>query len=298
MPNDGQWHLLYLDVSVHGDTTQATCQVEFAASGVYDIDAFSARDVAAFTGTTTAAYRMDYLRGTDFERYLTAEEVCDAGTAAADSASLYGRREAVVSNPDIIAWNADAIAWAKAYFERAAVLLSRPRVELLHESAQAPSPGEASLIRISGSGNDIPDAFLSRAAYAWTDSRLAVSLEMTSERPTLAKILKSLSVNGSGSASSIAAVAQAGAASGAGSGGIANPIPVSVLTRDDFAASGAAYTLTQVYDGKSALLVFGDGVLQLDYAFAGGAVTLGSSVNPASFQRVSVVYSTSPAVAM
>ncbi|BDI27981.1 hypothetical protein CCAX7_000320 [Capsulimonas corticalis] len=221
IPNDGAWHYISMDVTAHGDAASATIGLSFGSAGVYDIDCISVRDSAAGD---------EFLRGANFEKYVVAEDTSLTGVSAAAALSFttYGRRESVVSNPDIVTWNGDAKAWAGAYFTRNAVPLRRDRVELIHEHTQAPSPGEGTQVRVSGTAAaDITD-WPARAQYTWSKATLAVSLELSNERPTVAKLLRSRSGSssgtGSGGASSIAAVG-----SGTG-GGVTTPVPTPVAS--------------------------------------------------------------------
>ncbi|MCW3060591.1 MAG: hypothetical protein JWQ02_2412 [Capsulimonas sp.] len=202
IPNNGTWVKLYKDVTAHNNAASAMTTVSFAVGGTYDVDYISCRDAAADSD--------DFLRGSDFERYITAEEVCTALSAQALSAATYGRREAVISNSDIIDWNANGKAWAKAQFDRGALPMKRDRVDLTHEHDQTPRPGEGTLIRISGLASaDIQD-WAARVQYTWARQALTVSLELSNERPSIAKLLKareaSASSSGGGSASAVAAV--------------------------------------------------------------------------------------------
>lgn len=204
IPNDGAWVLVKQDVSAHGDVATATACLCFGQAGVYDVDAFQLRDTAAGD---------EFLRGDQFERYVTAEEVSDPGSDAYNSFATYGRQEAVIDNKDIVNWNADAIQWAKALFQRRAVPLARPNVELTHEPSQIVSPGEGMQVRISGLKADLQD-WCAKATYTWRQMMLAIRMDLSDERPTMAKLLSNLNAGGGGSTSSIAAVARGGANGG------------------------------------------------------------------------------------
>ncbi|MEO7718729.1 MAG: LamG-like jellyroll fold domain-containing protein [Capsulimonas sp.] len=208
--NDGEWTKFAIEMTTHGDGSTATLQPTFGASGVYDIDCVSLRDSAAGE---------EFLRGEAFELYVTAEGVCDPDTPAYDSFETYGRRESVVSNEDIVVWNDDARAWAKAQLERSAVPVLRSRVELTHEHFLEPAPGDGKQVRISGlSGPDIQE-WPARVEYRWGRGALSISLELSAEAPTLAKLLKAREASsGSGSGS--------GSVSSSGSGGgVSTPVP-------------------------------------------------------------------------
>lgn len=122
-------------------------------------------------------------------------------------------------------WSADAKQWAKAYFERNAVPLRRPRVDLIDEQTQIISPGEGGQVRLSGLKADLQD-WCAKASYEWSSGHLAVSLDLSNERPTWAKLLSNLSAGSAGSASGIAAAARQGAAAGSGGGGTSTPAPI------------------------------------------------------------------------
>ena len=248
IPNNGTWQWIYEDVTAHGDAASATCQVAFSADGTYDIDGFTARDVAAGESGIDPA-TANYLRSSKFERYVRAEDICAGGSDPANSAATYGRRESIVSNKDIVDWNSDSLAWAIAYFEKNAVPVNRNRVELLHEPSQIPSPGEGTKVQISGLAVADILEWPSRIQYTWGRSVLAVSLELSNERPTLAKLLKQISnaSNSSGSASSIAAV----------SAGTTTPAALSPAT---------VSTLGGVIVGAG-LNVAGDGTISLAFTF-------------------------------
>lgn len=212
VPNDGQWHFVFLDISAHGDADTATTQATLGASGWYDFDGFTARDRQAGEGADPAdplgAYT--FLRGANFEIYVTAEQVCTsssaADVAAASSFARYGRQEGVFKNEQIVDWNADARAWAAAQFDRIAVPLDRPQVVLDHEAVQVPTPGSGKQVSVAGTQRLVQD-WCARAAYAWAKMKLTVTLDLDSTRPTWAKLLLNLGSGGGGSsASSIAAV--------------------------------------------------------------------------------------------
>lgn len=225
IPNDGAWHFVYKDISAHGDADTATTQLTFSASGWYDVDGATARDRQAGEGDDPADVlgAATFLRGASFEKYVTAEAVCLSGSAAdvaaATSFATYGRREAVVSNDQIVDWNADARQWAAAFFGRSAVPLDRPQCVLNHEPVQKVSPGDGTQVRVSGLTADVqhPDLqdWCPKALYQWARQVLGLVLDMSSERPTWAKLLLNINSSGGGSASSIA--------SGGGGGGSTTP---------------------------------------------------------------------------
>ena len=220
IPNDGAWHFVHIDISAHGDADTATSQLTFFASGWYDVDGATARDAQAGEGSDAAdpLGLNTFLRGSNFEKYVTAESVCtsgsDADIAAAASFSLYGRQEAPVSNDQIIDWNPDAIQWAAAYFGRVAVPLDRPQAILDHEPVQIVSPGDGKQVRISGvtvdptkllqGKGDLQD-WCPKATYLFSKMKLGLTLDLSSERPTWAKLLLNINASGGGgNASSIA----------------------------------------------------------------------------------------------
>ncbi len=222
IPNDALWHFVYQDVSAHGDAASATVGLTFGTGGVYDVDGWTARDRQAGEGADPADPLgvQTFLRGTNFEIYVTAEQVCPVGSDAYNSFAIYGRQEAVVSNDQIVDWNADAKQWAAAYLGRVAVPLVRPQVQLDHEPARRPNPGQGTQVRISGTATDLTD-WCAKTRYAWAKLLLGVTLEMSSDRPTWAKLLLGInSGGGGGSASSIAAVAKGG-----GGGSTTTPAP-------------------------------------------------------------------------
>ncbi len=233
VPNDGQWHFCFLDISAHGDADTATTQATIAASGWYDFDGFTARDAQAGEGGAPSDPLgvQTFLRGADFEIYVTAEQVCTSGSAAdalaSASASLYGRQEGVVKNDQVVGWNPDSVQWAAAYFGRVAVPVDRPQVQLDHEPVQMPSPGSGKQVRVSGLRPDaqgIQD-WCAKAAYAWAKMKLSVSLDLDSTRPTWAKLLLNIgAAGGGGSAGAIAAVA------GGGGGGTSTPAAAPVTS--------------------------------------------------------------------
>ena len=229
VPNDGQWHLVTVSISAHGDAASATIQAAFGASGVYDIDGFFARDAAAVVTAAQEPQAANYLRGADFERYVTAEAVCTSGSAAdvaaAASYSTWSRREAALTNDQIVDWTADAQSYLQAWFQRSAVLLSRPRVELTGQFAPIPLPGDGTQIAVSGTGADIPAQWCSHAAFVFRQASLDVTLDLSNERPTWAKLLKAAQASGGSASSSFGAGAgsSVGAPSGAGQTGASTP---------------------------------------------------------------------------
>lgn len=209
VPNDGLWHLVMVSVSAHGDASTATMQAEFGASGVYDLDGFFVRDAAAPITAAQDPLTANYLRGADFERYVTAESVCISGSAAdaaaTASAQTWGRREAALTNDQVIDWTPDAQGYLQAWFQRNAVLLQRPKVELIGETRQVVLPGDGLQVAISGTGKDLTPQWCSHASYKFSKSSLDVSLDLSNERPTLAKMLKAGQASGGSASSSVGA---------------------------------------------------------------------------------------------
>jgi hypothetical protein len=275
IPNDGNWHFVYEDISVTGDTVIAIGQLAMWSSDWYDVDGWTARDVAANDGAdpstglapSATAAAIDpattgYLRGTTFEATLDVENasVIAAGlsTLAQGAIAAYGRRDQVVSNENIVALNGQAFSWVAAWLNQFAVLLGRTRVDLADEQVQQPNPGTASLVRVSGSGNDIADQYATRTAYTWS-GKLAVSLELTTQRPTLDKLLLTAALANSSSGASSTGAALAASSSGSPSGGGSSP-PLTMQV-DSFAVAGLGpYGLTQTPDGKVCIVATDAGV--------------------------------------
>lgn len=290
VPNDGQWHFVSLMVSAHGDVDTATAQATLAASGWYDFDGFTARDSQAGEGQDPADPLgvQTFLRGTDFETYVTAEEVCPAGSEAANSFSIYGRQEAVVNNDQVVDWNADAIQWAAAELSRIAVPLERPQVSLDHEPYQVPTPASGKQVRVSGIARDVQD-WCARAAYTWAKMKLSVMLDLDSTRPTFAKLLLNLGATGGGNSAS----ATGAVAAGGGGGNASTPALGLRLQQDSLAVNGTGpYTLSQTPSGALALLFEGPQLAaSSDYTIAGAQLTFASGVDMTQFSSVTVLYS-------
>lgn len=297
VPNDGQWHFVWMTVSAHGDVDTATTQATLAASGWYDFDGFTARDSQAGEGADPAdpLGARTFLRGRDFETYVTAEQVCPAGSDAANSFSIYGRQEDVVKNDQIVDWNADAVQWVIAEFGRIAVPLDRPQVSLDHEPSQIPTPALGRQVRVSGTARDVLD-WCAKAAYTWAKMKLSVLLDLDSTRPTMAKLLLNIGASGGGgSASSIAAVA----AGGGGGGSTSTPALGLRLQQDSFAVGAnpsssrsGPYTLSQTPSG--ALLMLYEGPMlaaTADFAIAGTQLSFASGVDTSEFSTVTILYS-------
>jgi hypothetical protein len=276
IPNDGVWHLLSLDSSAHTDAASAMTTVGFALSGVYDVDGVECRDAAATAGMTDDALldpmQAGFLRGSNFERYVTAEQLCAEGSDAANSYSIYGRQEAVVSNAQIVDWTPDAQSWAAAYLDRSAVPLDRPQVTLSHEPSQIPTPGAGSQVRVSGTAAADVQDWCGKATYTWGETRLGVVLELDSERPTWAKLLSSLSVGVSGSTSSVGA---SGAGAGLG-GGTGTPAQAAIAITDGTTSLSGISTLS--ISGATVALDSGD----TTDATADITITGGSGASPAT----------------
>ena len=247
VPSDGAWVFVHETVTTYGNVDASTVQIEFGASGVYDVDGFTARDQQAGEGSDTSGgldpILSGYMRGEQFSRYVRAEDVCTEGTPAYNSFSIFGRKEIVVTNKDITNWDADGIAWAAAYFNRYAVPINRNRLELLHETAQIPSPGNGTQIQVSGLNQADISEWCSRAAYTWQKLCLGITLELSNERPTLAKLLNQLSdaTSGGGTSTSIPA-------SGAGNISTSSPVPAATTAAEGIVqlAGDIAGTATNV----------------------------------------------------
>jgi len=226
IPNDGQWHLVTVSISAHGDASSATTQAVFGASGVYDIDGFFAIDAAHPIVQAQYPQSANYQRGADFERYVTAEAVCTSGSpadlAAAASYQTWGRREGELTNDQIIDWTPDAISYLQATFQRVAVLLQRPRVELIGEWALKPLPGDGSQVQISGTLADLAAQWCSQASYVFEKASLNIALDLSNMRPTVSKMLKAASGGGGSAGSSV------GAPTGGGQIGATTPMPAPV----------------------------------------------------------------------
>lgn len=277
IPNDGAWHFLYQDVEVENDTDTATTQITLALSGWYDVDGATARDAAAGEGSDSSdpLGALAYLRGANFEVYVTAEEVCESGSDAYESFSIYGRQEAAVNNDQIVNWSADAKQWAKAYFERSAVPLRRPRVDLTDEETQIISPGQGGQVRISGLKADLQD-WCAKASYSWKSGQLAVSLDLSNERPTWAKLLTNLSASGGGSASTIASVARQGAAAGSGGGGTSTPAQAAIAV-DDGATTVAGATQLH-FVGATVAADTAAGIADITFSGSGASAATASAL--------------------
>jgi hypothetical protein len=231
------------------------------------------------------------------EAYLRVDNasVIAAGltSAAQNSINTYGVREAKVENKQIVALGSGAYAWAASWFNQFAVLLGRTKVTLDDEQVETPNPGNATLIRVSGSSNDIADQYATKTTYKWT-GKLGVDIELTTQRPTIEKMILSaaLASGGGGSASATGIVAgqssssQAGG-NGGGSGGIR-------LQTDSFTSSFAGpFTLTQTPSGTF-LIVFTDAGIEDDsnYTVSGSTLTWASGYDSTQIgKRVKVVYS-------
>lgn len=230
------WTLLSATKTAPPDAVQAIIRFNFRGNGAYLIDAVCVADEAGGS---------EYRRGLDFERYVTAEEVCTPGSDAYASFATYGRRvQPQLADREIVAWDADAQAKIKAWFERHAVPASRPRVELLHEPARRISPGDATQVRVSGLARHLKDSWPARAAYTWASASLSVGIELDRERPTWAKLLKNrgqLSAGGGGASSAppkAGGLAQGGVALSAlvpsPAGTYGSPTAFPVVTLDDY----------------------------------------------------------------
>ena len=206
IPNDGTWVELQMERTADSETASGFPQVAFEEDGVYDVDAFSLRDASADApGATT----YDFLRGTQFERYVTAEQVCTPGSDAAESVNQeWGRRETTLQNADIIAWTSASEAILKAWFEQHAVPLKRPRLEVLHDISHSPDPTTGYKLRVSGlKEGTIETLWPDKAEYIWGDSRLSIRVDLTRERPSLAKYLRRRSASASGGGASVTSTA-------------------------------------------------------------------------------------------
>ncbi len=227
VPNDGLWHLVSVAVSAHGDASTATMQCTFGASGVYDLDGFFVIDQAHPITAAQDPLTANYLRGADFERYVTAESVCTSGSPADLTASasyqVWGRREALVTNEQIIDWTPDAASYMQAFFQRAAVLQERPRAELISDFVDIVLPGDGTQVQVSGTAADILPQWVSHASYSWAKASLNISLDLSNERPTWAKMLKAATASSGNAGSNIGAGSSVGAPTGGGQTGATTP---------------------------------------------------------------------------
>ena len=222
IPMDGTWTILPLSVTTHGDVSQCTFQVEFAAAGIYDVDEVSVRDAASSSDTFL-------LRSTTFECYVKCTDagMCTMGSPSYNSIADYSLREGILEDSDIVDWGAGSQSYVKAWFDRNAVPLIRPTLELTNEVEQTPDPGSGLQVTVSGFSNggaDVTD-WAAKALYTFEGSRLGVHVDMDSQRPTWATLLKSLS-GGSSSSSTLSALGAAAASSGSGSGGTSPTLPI------------------------------------------------------------------------
>lgn len=244
IPNDGLWHLVTLSVQAHGDASSATMQCTFGASGTYDLDGFFVRDAAAGVVQAQEPQAANYLRGADFERYVTAEAVCTSGSlvdqTAAASAATWGRREAVLTNDQTSDWTPDAKAYLQSWFGRNAVLLQRPRLEITGDWSQVPTPCDGMQIAVNGTRADILPQWCSHAAYTSERQTLSISLDLSNERPTVAKMLKAAQASGGSAGSSV------GAPTGSGQTGASTPTPT---YRQTLQGSATDPTLHDAYTG-------------------------------------------------
>jgi len=173
------WTEIVATVTLDSAATLVTAFVTFRGNTDILIDCVQLRDAAAGT---------EYISAAAWERRVFAEDVATVGSAAYQSASVYDRRETYVNNPSIKAWDADAIAWAKAYSEANAVPPSRARLQLIHEAAQFLDPLDGTKVRIVGVQRSIPDDYAARASYKWGPA-LAVDAELGGEAPSLARLI-------------------------------------------------------------------------------------------------------------
>ncbi len=241
IPDDSAWHLIYEDVSVHGDAASATHQIAFSADGVYDVDGFFARDVASGEGTATDALgRTEFLRGDLYEAYVKCTDVCTVGSDAYESIALYGVQESPVTLDAIIDNSAAAQAVEKAFFERNAVPIKRPRLELADEKTTPEvTPASGGQVTVDGLATAFPDSYISRTEWKWGNKAgaLECTVELTRERVTWAKLLNQLAVSSGGaSVGAIAAGIQGSSGVGGsstGGAGTVTTMPPSAITVGD-----------------------------------------------------------------
>ncbi len=297
VPNDGQWHLVVLTVQAHGDASTATLQCTFGASGVYDLDGFFAIDAAHPIVQAQDPQTANYLRGADFERYVTAEAVCTSGSpadqAAAASYQTWGRREGELTNDQITDWTPDAISYLQATFQRVAVLLQRPRVELIGEWALKPLPGDGSQVQISGTLADLAAQWCSQASYVFEKACLNIAMDLSNMRPTVSKMLKAASGGGGSAGSSV------GAPTGGGQTGATTAALGLRLQKDNFAVGSnpsstgsGPYTLSQTPSGALTMLFEGPQLASpTDYTIATTQLTFAAGVDMTQFSTITLLYS-------
>jgi hypothetical protein len=241
IPDDSAWHLFYEDVSVHGDAATATHQIAFSAPGVYDVDGFFARDVASGEGTATDALgRTEFLRGDLYESYVKCTDVCTPGSEAYDSLTRYGVQESAVTLDAVIDNSAAAQAVLKAFFDRNAAPIRRPRLEIDDETAlPAISPASGGQASVTGLAITFPDSYISRTEWRWgPSSKLACTVELTRERVTWAKLLNRAAASGGGAgftgafAAGIAGNSGVGGGTTGGSGTVLTPAPAGITVGD------------------------------------------------------------------
>ncbi len=215
-------------ITCHGDVSSASMLIGFASTATFDIDGAVVRDIASGEGTDTASYGSiyadtNYLRGEKFERYVRVDDpalvglITDPDVLA--SIATYGLQEGKISNDSIVDWDLTGQSYAAAYFSKWAVPIARPKVSIADETAQTPSPGSGLQVRVIGTALPTPDCFISRATYTWAKQTLAIDLELTNERPSIAKMLLAAasSAGGGGASSSLGALL--GQRSGSGQAG-------------------------------------------------------------------------------
>ncbi len=97
------------------------------------------------------------------------------------------------------------------------------------------------MVRVSGTRNDVPDTWASRVTYTWDKQRLALSLELADERPSLAKMLKALALQasseGGGASSTLGGLLAERNGGQTGGGGAAAGISVADTVGDAVASA-------------------------------------------------------------
>lgn len=212
------WGEFYASYTASADTTRLTAFITFRGDTDILIDCVQVRDTGAGLETDLSH---EFITGANWERLVRAEDLCAPGSDAAESVNLYDRREGYVSNPTLLRWDAAAEAWATAFLTQKAALLSRPRVDLIHEPTRIVDPLDATQIRLSGMALDvtgdgpIPDAWAARVEYRWGKSTLSVSIPLGEEPPSLARLIGSKEGGGGSVAAGGASVSGGSVAGGA-----------------------------------------------------------------------------------
>ena len=249
IPNDGTWVELQQEITMDGETVIVLPQLAFEKDGVYDVDGASLRDAAADApGATT----YDFLSGETFERYVTAEEVADPGSPAAESVNQsWGRQEIPLANPDIIVWNSAAEGILKAYFDRNAVPYYRPALTVTHDPDNAPNPCSGRRLRVSGLDEELIDPLHpAKTRYTYGNSRLSILVELTRERPTLAKYLRQKNKSAAGGGSVSTNLGFLSNNQGNGDPGVGSPVGLTLQNDAVTVANGDGVVVTLSFNGS------------------------------------------------